>query len=74
MIQYDAVRESSVPMVLDIVVLPFQGDTPEVVDVLFRDNIQNIRGTVKINGADYPDNIGPAVVKEYDEGRYIMQF
>ena len=48
--------------------------TEEDVDVYFRDNARNIAGKVKIWGLEMDSNrnIGKAVLREYDAGRYTL--
>lgn len=56
--------------VLSINVPPAPADSLDDVEVSFTDAARNISGIVTLIGFELDGNIGPAVLREYDAGRY----
>ena len=68
--QFVTGRNYGTPQVLLIEVLsPLSGDSIAMVLVRFVDKSRGISGTVKLMEFEL-DQIGPAVLREYDSGRY----
>lgn len=73
MIEYITGRKfNGIPQVLVITVISAPDESLETLEAVFRDNVRGIKGTVDIPAKDYPLNIGAAVVREYEAGRYFL--
>lgn len=75
-IKYQTGRDYGTPQVLDIVLPPPPpADEQEDVEVTFTDEARKIVGIVRLMGVEvdaYACDIGRAVLREYDAGRYTL--
>ncbi len=70
-VHYPTGRVYGAAQVLTITFTPTD-DVMADVPAMFVDAARNIRGTVTVFGFDAaPNTIGPAVLAEYDAGRYV---
>lgn len=71
--RYETGRNYGTPQVIDITVptIPADADLCDTFRVTFADQARNISGTVHLMTFECsPLSIGPAVLREYDAGRY----
>lgn len=69
--RYTTGRNYGAPQVLEITAPANASDDLDFVPVQFTDAVRGISGTVKVLGF-YLSDIGPAVLTEYDAGRYTL--
>lgn len=70
MIQFFTGRDYGAPQVLEITVPALPADELANVDVSFIDDARGIVGVVTLMAFELQGNIGAAVLREYDAGRY----
>jgi len=73
--KYETGRTYGAPQVLDITVptIPADADLCDTFRVTFTDQARHLSGTVHLMTFEcVPFSVGPAVLREYDAGRYQL--
>lgn len=70
--QYLTGRNYGTAQILTITAPAIANDEWDLIEVAFEDAARGIAGTVRVFGIDL-DQVGPAVLREYDAGRYSLR-